>query len=84
MFLNVYEKHLLLARSDLQASGLFDLDKALKEYPGSFGSIFMDHEKLRDGSAQRIYESAVRLCKGPWEHSFMSSVSANEDQAKIQ
>jgi hypothetical protein len=38
-----------------------------KEYPGSFGSTFMDHEKAHDGSAQRIYEAAVALCKGPWD-----------------
>ena len=82
--LNVYEKHLLLARSDLQASGLFDLDKALKEYPGSFGSTFMDHEKAHDGSGQRIYEAAVGLCKAPWGHSFSVSESTNEDQTKIQ
>lgn len=77
--LNVYQKHLLLARSDLQASGLFELDKALKEFPGSFGETFMDHEKAHDGSEKRIYEAAVGLCKGPWGHSFSSSESANEN-----
>ena len=82
--LNVYEKHLLLAQSDLQASGLFDLDKALKEYPGSFSSTFMDHRKAHEGSIKRIYEAAAALCKAPWGHSFGSSVSVNEDQAKIQ
>ena len=82
--LNAYEKHLLLAQSDLQASGLFDLDKALKEYPGSFGSTFMDHEKAHDGSGQRIYEAAVGLCKALWGHSFSVSESTNEDQTKIQ
>ena len=47
--LNVYEKHLLLARSGLQASGLFELDKALKEYSGAFGETFTDHEKAHEG-----------------------------------
>ena len=40
--LTIYEKHLFVARSDLSASGLFDLDKALKEYPGSFQSFSWD------------------------------------------
>ena len=77
--LNVYEKHLLLARSDLQASGLFELDKALKEFPGAFGETFMDHEKAHDGSVNAIYEAAVTVCKGPWGHSFSTSGSANEN-----
>lgn len=78
--LNIYEKHLLLARSDLQASGLFDLDKALKELPGSFSSTFMDHEKALEGSAERIYEGAIGLCKSPWGHSISSSESSNDSQ----
>ena len=64
--LNVYEKYYLIARSDLQASGLFDLDKALEEFPGTFGSKFMDHEKAHDGSEKGIYEVAVGSCKVPW------------------
>lgn len=66
--LNVYQKHLYLARADLQASGIFDLDKALEEYPGSFTNMFMDHRKARDGSVKRIYETAVGLCAKPWSH----------------
>ena len=45
MSLAIYEKHRLLAKSDLSASGLFDLDTALDEYPGSFTSMFMDQKK---------------------------------------
>ena len=70
---NAYEKHLFLARSDLSASGLFDLDKALKEYPGSFSSMFMDHEKAHGGSEKRLYELATVLCEKPWGHNFSSS-----------
>ena len=73
--LNIYEKHLLLARSDLSASGLFDLDKALKEYPASFTSMFMDHEKAHGGSVQLIVEAAAALCEKPWGHQFSSSRS---------
>lgn len=40
---NVFQKHFLLARSDLQASGLYDLDKALSEFSGTFTMIYMDH-----------------------------------------
>lgn len=76
--LNVYEKYLLLARSDLQANGLFDLDKALEEFPGAFGETFMDHEKVHDGSALAIYEAALQLCKDAWGHSFSTSKSENE------
>jgi len=77
--LNIYQKHLLLARSDLQASGLFDLDKALNEYPGQFIASFFDHEKGHDGSEKGIYEVAVDLCKGPWGQSFGSGESLNEN-----
>ncbi len=77
--LNVYQKHLFLARSDLVASGLFDLDKALKEYPGSFTSWFMDHEKALDGSVPRIVEAARMLCANEWGHQFSSSRSSSED-----
>ena len=79
--LNVYDKHYLLARSDLQASGLFDLDKALKEYPSSFTNCFIDHQKAHDGSAKsttRIYDAAARLCDGPWGLQFDTSVSEDE------
>jgi hypothetical protein len=72
--LNVYQKHLLIARADLQASGLFDIDKALDEIPISFGSTFMDHEKAHNGSAAQIYEFAKGLCMRPWGHQFSSSV----------
>ena len=75
--LNVYQKHLLLARADLQASGLFDVDKALREYPGSFGSEFMDHEKAHNGSVKQIYEIAEGLCADPWGHQFSKSESSN-------
>ena len=61
--LHVTERHLLFARADLQVSGLFDLDKALREYPGSFVSIFSDHEAVRDGSIPMIYEHPTRLCE---------------------
>ncbi len=77
--LNVYQKHLFLARSDLSASGLFDLDKALKEYPGSFMSWFMDHEKALDGSVPRIVEGARMLCANDWGHQFSSSQSVGQD-----
>jgi len=76
---NIYEKHLFLARSDLSASGLFDLDKALKEYPPSFTSMFMDHEKAHGGSTQRLYEFATVLCEKPWEYQFSSSRTVGED-----
>ena len=85
--LNVYEEHYHLARSDLQASGLFDLDKALKEYPASFINCFMDHKKAHDGSAKRIkqkYEAAASLCEKPWGYQFSMSVSESERQPKIQ
>ncbi len=77
--LNIYEKHLFLATSDLTASGLFDLEKALEEYPGGFMSMFMDHKKAHDGSIQRIYEAATGLCKNPWGHQFSSSRSVSEN-----
>ena len=79
MRLAIYEKHLLIAISDVSASGLFDLDKALKEYPGSFTSMFVDHKKARDGSIQRIYEHATALCKKPWGHQISSSRSVSEN-----
>lgn len=82
--LNVYEKHLLLARSDLQASGLFDLDEALREFPGQFVDIFMDHEKALGGSAERLYEGAVGLCKSPWGHSFSSSETSSDSQVETK
>jgi len=72
---NIYEKYLLIARSDLLASGLFDLDKALEEYPGSFVNMFMDHEKARGGSIQNIFETATSLCANSWGHQFSSSRS---------
>ncbi len=78
--LNVYEKHYLLSRSDLQARGLFDLDKVLKELPGTLGVKFMDH---RSTGVKQIYELTARLCEKPWGHSFTVSESS-EDQTKIQ
>lgn len=77
--LNIYEKHLFFARSDLSASGLFDLDKALDEYPGSFADMFMDHEKATNGSIRRISEAAAALCGKPWGHQFSSSRSLREN-----
>ncbi len=76
--LNVYERHLLIARAELQAGGLFDLDKALHDFPGSFVSVSVDHEAARDGSVASIYEHATRLCESPWGHQFSSSGPADE------
>ena len=75
MSLAIYEKHRLLAKSDLSASGLFDLDTALDEYPASFMSMFMDQEKTRNGSIDAILKTATTLCKEPWGHSFSHSHS---------
>lgn len=69
---NIYEKYLLIAKSDLLASGLFDLDKALAEYPVTFANMFMDHEKARGGSIQNILDTATSLCANPWGHQFSS------------
>lgn len=80
--LHVYERHLFLARADLQASGLFDIDKALREYPGGFSSVSIDHEAARNGSVSRIYEDASRLCEKSWGHSF--SVSGSSTIGKIE
>lgn len=77
--LHVYERHLFLARADLHASGQFDLDKALREYPGGFTSISFEHEAARDGSIPRILEDASRLCKEPWGHSFSVSGVSKDD-----
>ena len=77
--LTIYEKHLFVARSDLSISGLFDLDKALKEYPASFVYMFAGHKEIRDGSIQRIYEQATELCSGPRTHGFNSSRTLNEN-----
>jgi len=77
--LTIYEKHLFVARSDLSISGLFDLDKALKEYPASFVYMFAGHKEIRDGSIQRIYEQATELCSGPRTHGFSSSRTLNEN-----
>jgi hypothetical protein len=82
--LSIYEKHRLFARSDLMAPGLFDLDRALDEYPGSFGDMFMDHEKASRGSVQRIYESAEKLCSHPWGHSTGNSQSNDPDFPEIE
>ncbi len=76
---NIYEKHLFLARSDLVATGLFNLDKALEEFPGSFTSMFMDHEKAHNGSTQQIAEFAKSLCERSWGHEFSSSRSVSQD-----
>ena len=78
--LNAWQKHLYLARSDLQASGLFDLDKVLKEFKGTFGVKFMDH---RSTDVKQIYELTARLCVKPWGYSVTVSESS-EDQTKIQ
>ena len=82
--LSIYEKHRLFARSDLMAPGLFDLDKALDEYPGSFGDMFMDHEKASRGSVQRIYEGAERLCSGPWGLRTSNTQSSDPDFPEIE
>ena len=76
--LAIYEKHLIVAKSDLSASGLFDLDKALREYPVSFISIYNDHKAVRHGSIERIYKNAEALCKGPREYGFSSSRSISD------
>lgn len=73
--LHVYERHLFLARADLQASGLFDLDKALREFPEGFTSVSIEHEAARDGSVPRIFQAASRLCKEPWGQSYSISRS---------
>ena len=77
--LHVYERHLFLARADLQASGLFDLDKALREFPGGFTSTSLDHEASRGGSVPKIFEHASRLCERSWGHSFSVSGPATDD-----
>ncbi len=64
--LNVYEKYYLLARSDLQASGLYDLDTALAESSGSFVVTFSDHSLESYGSVDNIYEAAKQWCASPW------------------
>lgn len=77
--LHVYERHLFLARSDLQASGLFDLDKAIREFPGAFSSVAMEHEAARDGSVAAILEHASHLCSEPWRRSFSVSGPSTDD-----
>lgn len=71
--LHVYERHLFLARADLQASGLFDLDKALLEIPMGFSSVSIEHRAAPDGSIAGILEGASRLCEEPWGISITSS-----------
>lgn len=80
--LHVYERHLFLARAELQASGLFDIDKALREYPGAFSSTSTDHKVARAGSIAKIYEHASLLCEKPWGQSFYSSESLPVDDAR--
>ena len=64
--LNVYEKYYLLARSDLQASGLYNLDTALAEGSGSFVVTFSKHSLESYGSVDRIHEAAKGWCADPW------------------
>ncbi len=82
--LSIYEKHRLFARSDLMAPGLFDLDRALDEYPGSFADMFMDHDKASRGSVQRIYEVAEQLCSGPWGLITSSKRSSDSDFPEVE
>lgn len=62
---NVFQKHYYLARSDLQASGLYDLDKVLSDYPGGFTMTYMDHSLDRWGSVDRLNEAAKMFCSSP-------------------
>jgi hypothetical protein len=82
--LNIYEKHYFLTRADLQASGLFDLEEALMEYPASFTEVFLDHEKARNGSIDWIYKDASKICEKPYERRFSTTVSESEEHPKIQ
>jgi hypothetical protein len=78
--LNIYQKHLLLARSDLVASGLFNLDQALQDFPVSFTSRFMNHREAKDGSVQRTNDVAKEICSNPWGLHFSSSKSVSQNQ----
>ena len=75
MALNIYEKHLYIARSELQASGLFDLDKAIREFPGSFGSVVTELKDTGPESVKRLYELAESICSNPSRYQFIKSVS---------
>lgn len=77
MALTIYEKHYFIAKSDLSASGLFDLDKALKEYPGVYSLSLLDHEKFHGGSIQQAHEHAADLCRKPRRYEFISSEGDN-------
>ena len=77
--LHVYERHLFLARADLQASGLFDLDKAIREFPPRISSWYTDHEVAYDGSVPRILTRATQLCSEPWTPTFSIPVPAVDD-----
>ncbi len=78
--LAIYEKHWLVAKSDLSVNGLFDLDKAMRESSGGFTSLWMDHKSSRNGSVKRIYETAEKLCAGPREYNFGSYHAPMPDQ----
>lgn len=81
--LNVYQRHLFLARADLQASGLFNLDTALSEYPGSFSSISFEHVVSDDDYAEKLLQAASRLCTEPSGHSISVTQSPVDDQIQI-
>lgn len=81
--LHVYEHHLFLARADLQASGVFDLDKAIREFPGGFSSTSIDHEVARDGSVVKVFEAASKLCEESWGHSFTVSGPITDEPIQL-
>ena len=76
---NTYEKYLMIAKSDLSVSGLFDIEKALKEFPVAFVVHSLDYEAIVDATKQQIYEAAAEFCEKPREHHFQSLRSLPDD-----
>lgn len=68
--MHVYERHLFLARADLQASGLFDLEKAIREFPPRITFSSIEYEAYYDGSVPKILAHATQLCSEPWPRTF--------------
>lgn len=61
----VLQKHYLLVRADLQASGLFDLDAVLNDPPFTFVRSLQGNSQEVWGSIERITEQAEGQCAQP-------------------
>ena len=58
----IYDKYLAIAKAEVAAYAVFDIDRALDNIPESFGSYWLNHEKAYGGSDALANEVAAEMC----------------------